>query len=420
MNAKEKAYSINGRIIYIDAECVYISEESKTYKLKIINKLNNYKIGDIVSVKFIEKSGDFVLNDIILLNSPVNNPLLNNKSSFYILNKDNKKMVEILYKRQSFFYETRKFFINKGFLEIHSPTLVASPGVESHLEPFVTEYFDYKKNKKRYYLPTSPEFSLKKALSAGLESIFEISKSFRNFGEASNLHRPEFFLLEWYRAFYGYYKIMDDVYDYIIYLSENIYNKDYIIYKNDKCNLGNLKKKKLKELFNEFNIDLDNYMINEKKFINDIVHILKLDKKALDLLTKEDLFFKFIINKVEPLLGFKEPVILYEYPIDMCVLTRECNDNPLYGERFELYMFGIEIANAYGELTDPVEQEKRFNKILSFRKKESIFKLKMPVKFLDVLKYGLPPCSGIALGLERLFMLFENLESINDTNLFDF
>ena len=130
---------------------------------------------------------------MLLLNSVCDNPVNNQNSPYFQLNKNNQRLLEILKNRQNFFLQTRLFFIQSGFLEIHTPTIVESPGMESHLEPFATEYYYYYHSKMTYYLPTSPEFSLKEALTSGLEKIFEIAKVFRNCGENSNLHNPDFF-----------------------------------------------------------------------------------------------------------------------------------------------------------------------------------------------------------------------------------
>lgn len=344
----------------------------------------------------------------------------NNKASEYDNSKliNNKRLLKTLHNRQKFFKTTRDYFYNNEFLEINTPTLMESPGIELYIEPFKTIYKDHYNNEKMYYLPTSPEFALKEALSLGIEKIFEIAKVFRNNGEDSDLHRPEFYMLEWYRAFEDYYKIMDDCIGYLKYISKKIYKRDIIIYKGKKCSLKTVRRIKIKDLFKDHGIDLDNYSKNENLFKEEIMEKLKLKKDDNFMnLNKDDLFFKFFLTKIEPDLGWDNPVIIYEYPIEMCTLSRKVDDDPKYGERFELYICGIEIANAFGELTDPVEQRKRFKHIINLRKKRGQEELKMPEQFLKSLEYGLPPCSGIALGLERLFMLFEGLDSIKDTNI---
>ncbi len=297
--------------------------------------------------------------------------------------------------------------------------MVESPGIERHIEPFLTECFDFFGNKSLKYLPTSPEFSLKEALAGGLEKIFEIAKVFRNKEDNSKIHKHEFFMLEWYRAYEDYEVLMHDCFKLMEYLSKKIYKSKEIQRGNKICKIDKIIKIKLKDLFKDYNINLDDYSLNPDKFIKEISDLIKISTKEINdnYLSKEDLFFKFYLNNIEHNLGFDYPTIVYEYPAEMASLSRLCPGNELYAERFELYLFGIEIANAYGELIDPTEQEKRFEKDLKFRNKMSLYKLEMPKRFLTCLKYGLPPASGIALGIERLFMIYEGLDSLADTNL---
>ncbi len=412
--------SVVGRIESIQDRSLYISDESGNAKLEFENLDVNIKEGFIVECFYCKKNESYQIEELNILNECGNNPVIDKDSFYFKLNKNNKKLLKTLKNRQDFFQNTRLFFIDSGFLEIHSPALVESPGIELHLEPFETTYFDFNLNEKKYYLPTSPEFALKEVLSGGIENIFEIAKVFRNRGEKSDLHKPEFFMLEWYRSYSDYHKIMDDCERFLRHIGNSVYNSQHILYNNKKCSFDSIEKKKLKDIFGEYKIELDNYSNNEEKFISDICDLLKISKieSIKNELTKEDLFFKFFLTFIEPDLGWSNPVILYEYPIEMCSLSRECEDNPLYGERFELYICGIELANAYGELINYKEQEKRFAKILSYRKMTCKYKLEMPLRFIKALKSGIPPCSGIALGIERLFMLFEGLGSINETNLF--
>lgn len=344
------------------------------------------------------------------------NPIKDKESLFYRFNNSKIDMLKILKNKSIFLNNIKDFFYKRNFIEINSPTLVESPGLEDHLKPFKTKYIDYKNKSHIFYLPTSPEFSLKEVLITGLENIFEIAKVFRNYGENSFLHRPEFLLLEWYRAYQNYEIIMSDIFDLLKFITENIYKKKSIIYKGKECRLQNFKKIKLKDLFKIYEIDLDDYSLNEERFKKNVSSFLKLKNNNL---SKEDLFFKFFLDYIEPQLGVDYPTIIYEYPFEMAKLS-ELSDNKLYGKRFELYLFGIEIANGYQELTDYKRQKDNFLQILKNRKNYTKEKLKMPRRFLKNLKYGIPPCSGVALGLERLFMIFEDLTDINCTSLFFF
>ncbi len=411
---------LQGRVISLHKGSFILSDQSGEISIFLNNKDIPFKIGDIIEIIISKENDKINLENYKVLNSIAAAHIDNFKSAYYKLNKNNKKLIDVLYKRQEFFYYTREFFIKNSFLEMHTPTLVESPGIEKHIEPFWTNYLDYNGDDHLFFLPTSPEFSLKEALSCGLEKIFEIAKVFRNYGEDSELHTPEFFMLEWYRAFDKYETIMNDCLDYLKFLNAWINNNDNIKYKGKICKLEKIRKVKVKDLFKEYHINLDHYANNKKKFIKETSDCLKLSKKYLtqSKLTEEDLFFKFFLTEIEPHLGFDNPVIVYEYPAEMAALSVLCEDDHSYAKRFELYICGIELANAYEELIDPAEQKKRFDEVLEFRAKNKKITLHSPERFYNTLKFGIPPCAGIALGLERLFMLFEGLPSIKDTNLY--
>lgn len=417
-NQEEKEFYISARVVSLNSKSFIISDQTGEIEIYFDKKYANFKSGDIIEVIVKFSQDKYFLLDSKVLTSVVLNPVVDKNSSYYRLNKSNKKILEVLYKRQTFFKLTRDFFFENNFLELHTPTLLESPGVEKYLEPFWTSYISHSGEDKLLFMPTSPEFSLKEALASGLEKIFEIAKCFRNRGEDSILHIPEFFMLEWYRAYESYEKIMQDCESYILFLAKKL-NKKVINFNKSNCMLDRVERVKLKDIFKSYDINLDDYTVNEKKFLKKVMSYLKISKKELkeSSLTKEDLFFKFFLNYIEPTLGKDHPVIVYEYPIEMASLSKAVEDNPIYAKRFELYISGVELANAYEELTDPIEQEKRFKETIDFRIKSKKIPLKMPDRFLKVMRQGIPPSSGIALGLERLFMLMENIGSIKETNL---
>ena len=368
--------------------------------------------GDIVKIDYLIEEDNKKIKHITLLNRPKRDPFDDRAS---VLNKLIYLKSEILQRREEFFYEIRNYFKRNSFLEIHSPTLVESPGVEYYIEPFETTYYDIKRNKRNYYLPTSPEFALKEALVAGLENIFEIAKVFRNQGEDSHYHNPEFFMLEWYRSYKSYYDTMNDCENLIKYLAKKILKSTKHYYSTAIIDLSKTERIKLKKIFKNYNINLDNYTLNPAKFINEVKAHYNED---FTFFNKDDVFFKFFMDKVEPNLGFEHPIIVYDYPIEMCPLSEPCSDDTIYGARFELYICGVEIANGFQELTDVDVQKKNFSNIINFRKDKSIAGLEMPERFIKNLEYGLPPSSGVALGIERLFMIFEDVTSIKQCNIF--
>lgn len=339
------------------------------------------------------------------------------RSAFHRLHDNNLRMVQLLHDRALFFRGVRNFFDGKGFQELHTPTLVESPGIEKYLEVFSTSYENFDGTYTQLFLPTSPEFSLKEALSSGLPRIYEIAKCFRNFGECSQTHRPEFFMLEWYRSYEDYSVIMKDCAQLLLYLAQLLYDKSHVVFRGIKADLSEYECFTIRELFAEQNIELDYYSLEPQRFYAQARAALNLSESECVDLTKEDLFFKVMLDKIEPFLGKKCPTFIYEYPLEMTALSEKAS--PLYGKRFELYLCGIELANGYGELVDAYEQERRFSVVMEERKAVKALPLGFPSRFINAMKIGMPPSSGVALGLERLLMILAGTENIGDTLLVD-
>lgn len=422
---------ICGRIISADTARIVIKDQSGLAGFE--HPLENGLMpGDIAEIHYENKNGKLKITQSKLLLRPEINPLEISNSPFYRMIKNNNELYKNLKVREKFFKLVRRFFNKKGFLEIHTPTLVESGGVERYIDPFSTHYKGNNGQQHKFYLPTSPEFALKEALTAGLEKIFEISKSFRNSGENSNIHRPEFFMLEWYRAYCGYEKLFKDCRKLISFLTRKQNGTTQIHYQGHTIDTDSLSVFTVRELFARDGIELDCYTTDPERFIYDTEQILFGGASAvrqngtpagyvrLSQLTKEDLFFKYFMERVECRLGFDKPAVVKDYPIEMCTLSNKCSYSDLYGERFELYIAGIEIANGFGELNDPAAQSESFNDTLEFRKSSGKEPIAYPERFIHSLKYGMPPSAGIALGLERLLMLLTDTADINDLSLFDF
>ena len=339
------------------------------------------------------------------------------KSAFQRLQNNDLRMVKLLRDRALFFRGVRNFFDGIGFQELHTPTLVESPGIEKYLEVFSTQYQNFDGSTQQFFLPTSPEFSLKEALSSGLPRIYEIAKCFRNAGECSQTHRPEFFMLEWYRAYEDYSVIMKDCVQLVLYLALLLYGKTEATFRGHTVNLQEYKCFTVRELFARENIELDYYSLEPELFKKQVRESLNLSEADCAGLTKEDLFFKVMLDKIEPFLGMDCPTFIHEYPLEMTPLSEK--SSPLYGKRFELYLCGVELANGYGELIDAIEQERRFVQVMEERKAVNASPLGFPSRFIKAMKIGMPPSSGVALGLERLLMILAGTENLGDTLLID-
>lgn len=299
-----------------------------------------------------------------------------------------------LKKRAALIKAVRNFFDEQNFDEVDTPALQISPGMEPHLKAFKTDLINPEQDQARtLYLHTSPEFAMKKLLVAGVPKLYQICHVFRN-AEGSHLHSPEFSMIEWYRAYAGYEQIMYDC-EALLKHCANTSGITHYRYKNRQCDpFAGCDRLSVIEAYKKYSgIDVSPDSTSEEW---------------------EELFYKVFLNDIEPHLGADRPLILYDYPACMAALSRKKPDDPRFAERFELYVCGVELANAFGELTDAQEQRQRFEQDMDL--KEELYGERYPVDedFLDALEYGLPECAGIALGIDRLVMLTTGAEHIND------
>ena len=305
----------------------------------------------------------------------------------------------------------RDFLWNLNFIEVATPSLVSCPGMEPHLTGFSTDWQGPETSwRKLFYLPTSPEFHLKKLLALGYEKMFEFCRCFRN-QELSALHQPEFTMLEWYRAYEGYEQIMDDVEEMVHHAAQMVIGNEQLFYQGRQINLSPpWKRRSVRELFLEtFEINLDSILSGA-----DLARAARQNgyEYVNENETFEDVFFKLFLTEVEAKLGWEQPEILFDYPAEMAALSRLKPGNGRYCERFEVYIAGIELANAFGELNNADEQARRFDEFAAASERERRFHYEPDGEFLDALRFGMPPAAGIALGFDRLAMLFANETTI--------
>lgn len=295
----------------------------------------------------------------------------------------------------------RNYFGEQGFLDVITPPAVENPGMEVHIHPF--QLHSVQKNALRpLYLHTSPEFCMKELLTDGFEKIFTMSYCFRDEPE-SPIHRPQFLMLEWYRKNERYESIMKDVeglIDYTLQKASHFPLRKEIAGKK-------LVKKTMQELFQEeLGIDILNYL--------DVPSIKELLKNFPDVpvpqaeLEWDDYFFLLYLNKIEPVITKYPLLMITEFPAPLSALSTLKAEDPRVCERFEVYINGIELCNCFNELTDAVEQRKRFKFQNELKKKLYRYELPEPRSFYRTMDKGLPPSAGIALGVERLLhSLFE-------------
>ncbi|HEX9461485.1 MAG TPA: EF-P lysine aminoacylase EpmA [Alphaproteobacteria bacterium] len=312
---------------------------------------------------------------------------------------------------------TRAYFRERSFTEVETPALQVSPGLEPHLVAFSTELRAPGATRGRaLYLHTSPEFAMKKLLAGGMERIFQLARVFRN-AERSATHHPEFTMLEWYRANAGYETLMDDC-DGLLTAAAAAAGASAFAWGGRSCD-PTLPAERLsvRAAFERHaGIDL---LATAPDPHQPSVQRLTEAARPLGVVPAQgdrwdDLFFRIFLEHIEPKLGVGRPTILYDYPVSMAALSRPKASDPRLCERFELYAAGLELANAFGELTDPAEQRRRFTADLDL--KQRLYGERYPIDedFLAALEHGLPEAAGIALGFDRLVMLATGADHIDD------
>lgn len=292
----------------------------------------------------------------------------------------------------------RSYFEKEGFHEIETPILIPHPPAESYLDVFETTLLDRKRKPSKAYLSTSPEVPLKKLMVAGLGNCFAITKSFRNTETGSAIHNAEFTILEWYRVGAEYTDIMDEC--------EKLFAHIGLSYRWERMTVASAFKQYANINFDEF-FDHAPDIARNKGY------------RVESGTTWEELYNQIFLNEVEPHLGQGETAtILYEFPAALAALAKTKENDPRFAERFEVYAGGLELGDAYSELTDPVEQEARFIKELAQLKRLGKTTYDYDHDFINALNVGLPECSGIAVGVDRLVMLLAGTKNIANTLFF--
>jgi len=298
----------------------------------------------------------------------------------------------------------RRWFESEGFVEVETPILQAAPGAEVHLTGFATAWELPDGEERERWLHSSPEFAMKKLLAGGMPKIFQFARVFRN-AEGSALHHPEFTMLEWYRAGTDYEAIMADCRALLA-----ATGAEALRWAGHVCDpVAEPERLTVAEAFvRHAGVDLFATLGNAEA----LSAASGIAMHAGD--GWEDVFFRIMFEKIEPRLGMGRPTILCEYPISMAALARAKPGDPRVAERFELYVCGVELANAFGELTDPDIQRQRLEADMDL--KEELYGVRWPVDddFLAALDHGLPDCSGIALGFDRLVMLASGASHIEE------
>jgi len=301
--------------------------------------------------------------------------------------------------------ELRAFFHERGVLEVETPLLCRATASDPHLASLAVRLQAAGKT-ETWWLQTSPELAMKRLLAAGSGPIYQICKAFRD-GEAGCLHNPEFTLLEWYRPGWDHHRLMDEVEDLLSRLS---------------CRLGltlaSAERLTYGEAFRRFaGVDPHRAACEElrARFEAEVGAAVE----GVEAGDREAWLDLVLTHLVEPHLGLDgRPLFLHDYPASQAALARVRPGDPPVAERFELYLEGIELANGYHELTSPREQRLRWERDRHRRRRLGLPDVAPDDRLLAALEHGLPPCAGVALGVDRLLMVLSGAATIEEVQAF--
>lgn len=324
----------------------------------------------------------------------------------------------------------REFFKKEGFHEVEVPLLLPTPSTEPNLEVFKTRLVDDQGNSWDAFLPSSPEFAMKKLLSAGSGSIFTITKSFRNGEGRSSRHNPEFTILEWYRTPGDYMDVARDFEELMRYIWTKLHHSRLHLVGSKMDTLQGVtlqyqgKEYDLSAPWERISVAeaFAKYAgIDEETMLDESLLKQVAVSKGYQVVSEDSwemVWNQIIANEIEPKLGMTGPTILYDYPASQAALSKKKASDPRYAERFEVYLGGMELGNCFSELTDWKEQEARCLADLSERKTLGKTEYPMDSDFVEALKMGMPETGGIAVGVDRLVALFADTSDIADTMFF--
>ena len=373
----------------------------------IMEETVKLQIGSLISFKI---NLDNKIEKIKIKNSTLNFEANGDIFRWIKLTKKPSRM-EFIQTRHQIIRGIRKWFDQQNFIETETPLLVSAPSPEAQLFPVKTD---------KGYLITSPEYQMKRLLVGGFDKIFQISRCFRD-DENSPQHNPEFTMLEWYRTYQPLEKLMTDIEKFALYLSDSV--KSNLLSK--KIPLPPWPRKSVSSLFKKhIGIKLDGYeTANELRKKAELSGYEKIfsdlpdSSKLTDSLAYEQTFFR-LWNYIQNRFSKSTPIFVFDWPLPLASLARKNSKRQKFAERVELYANCMELANGFAELTDPIEHRSRFEQDLKNRKSEGRETVPLDKKLLKSIELGLPECSGMALGIDRLIMWLCGTDNIQDVICF--
>lgn len=399
-----------GRCVHLSASQIVIQNENCTWSFSLTHPTQGISVGDIIEILPTDPMNRKLDGKVRLLT-----PNRTKNRTHHWLNRTlDPRRLKAIQVRTQVEHAIREFFLSRDFRETRTPLLVPCPGMEPHIRPFVLNRGDH----SPAFLPTSPEFAMKRLLVGGLERIFQICSAFRD--EPNSItHSPEFTILEWYRAYAGYEDIMRDTEELFAFIATQLFGKPSLTFEGREISVATpWPRLRVRDLFQEkVGIDLTQFTRTE-----DLARECARLQLPVNLENEnwDDLYFKIWLNYIEPSLPQNQAVFVTRYPASQAALSviDEDPDGSRWARRFEAYAGGLELGNAFEELTDPHEQRKRFIEDMDLR--ENIYGPTFPKNpldegFLEALSEGMPPSGGIAMGVDRMVMLFANEPDISYT-----
>ena len=319
---------------------------------------------------------------------------------------------EVFEKRSLIVRALREWFWDNSFIETETPLLVNLPSMEPYLDPFKTELKTESGKSYPAYLITSPEFAMKQLLAGGMERIFQITRSFRNCETLSKAHNPEFTILEWYRAYSDYEAIMRDTEEICAHACQTVNGSTILSYQGQTIDLTPpWERISFADALKRY-AKLDYDQIDTKEKLIPIMQERGYSHSESD--DWDSLILQVFINEVEQHLGQKKPTILCDYPASQAALATISPNDPRFAQRFEAYIAGVELCNAFDELTNWQEQQSRLEEDRALRIKLGKDDYGLDLSFIEALRFGMPKSGGNALGVDRLCMILLDKTALRD------
>jgi elongation factor P--(R)-beta-lysine ligase len=386
-------FKLGGRLVLKNGEAT-LAGPPVTLHLPKTHVIQSLKTGDWVTIT-VERTAVSAVDQSLKIEKIIEIALSLRPVAPILNSAEGERLFELSAQWSNFLNTVRGYFTTQGLSEVQTPTLVQNPGMEPELEPFSVQ-FKQGSQFKTLFLPTSPELHIKQLMVNGLTDVFEIKNVFRN-EEFTDVHQPEFTMLEWYRGFADLEMIKQD----LAQLLEKL-----------KIHKGPIQEFSVADFFKK-HFDFKLTPQTSREDLHNLAANLKLQPSvSFDF---NDLFHLIWVAKIEPDLPMGA-FILKHYPPSQAALAKLTPDG--WADRFELYWNHVEIANAFHELNDASEQRRRFLHDQKKRIEYGRTPLEIDENFMTALEQGLPPSAGIALGLDRLFMVANEIQNISQARLF--